>query len=155
MIRASLLAALLAFAPVAMAQETPADIPALRKAAMADPAIKAALSDKSRAMESRLDDDGRMIEIILKAINAKPGEKAIDIGSGSGYLALLMSTMVGPKGHVDIHNTPGWINQFPTAKASYQAAQYRLGHNALDRYHRRSQQLRHHHARSGLSRRAA
>ena len=113
MIRASLLAALLAFAPVAMAQETPADIPALRKAAMADPAIKAALSDKSRAMESRLDDDGRMIEIILKAINAKPGEKAIDIGSGSGYLALLMSTMVGPKGHVDIHNTPGWIAQFP------------------------------------------
>lgn len=120
MIRASLLAALLAFAPVAMAQETPADIPALRKAAMADPAIKAALSDKSRAMESRLDDDGRMIEIILKAINAKPGEKAIDIGSGSGYLALLMSTMVGPKGHVDIHNTPGWINQFPTMEPERQ-----------------------------------
>ncbi len=120
MIRASLLAALLVLAPAALAQETPADIPALRKAAMSDPAIKAALTDRSRAMESRLDDDGRMIEIILKAIDAKPGEKAIDVGSGSGYLALLVSTMVGPKGHVDMHNTPGWINQFPTMEPERQ-----------------------------------
>ena len=120
MIRASLLAALLVLAPAALAQETQADIPALRKAAMADPAIKAALTDRSRAMESRLDDDGRMIEIILKAIDAKPGEKAIDVGSGSGYLALLVSTMVGPKGPVDMHNTPGWINQFPTMEPERQ-----------------------------------
>lgn len=120
MIRASLLAALLVLAPAALAQETPADIPALRKAAMADPAVKAALTDRSRAMESRLDDDGRMIEIILKAIDAKPGEKAIDVGSGSGYLALLVASMVGPKGHVDMHNTPGWINQFPTMEPERQ-----------------------------------
>ena len=76
MIRASLIAALLAIAPAmtAMAQ-TPADIPALRKEAMADPAIKAALDDRARAMESRLEDSGRMVEIILKAIDAKPGER--------------------------------------------------------------------------------
>ncbi|MDP3495819.1 MAG: class I SAM-dependent methyltransferase [Hyphomonadaceae bacterium] len=116
----SLFAALLALAPAAIAQETPADIPALRKAALADPAVKAALDDRSRGMESRLEDDGRMAEIILKAIDAKPGETAIDIGSGSGYLALLVSSMVGPKGHVDIHNTPGWINQFPTMEPERQ-----------------------------------
>lgn len=116
----SLLAALLAFAPAAIAQETSADIPTLRKAAMADPAVKAALTDKSRTMEARLEDDGRMVEIILKAAGAEPGDKVIDVGSGSGYLALLMSAMVGPKGHVDMHNTPGWINQFPTMEPERQ-----------------------------------
>jgi len=119
MMRASLLAALLALAPAATAQ-TQADIPALRKEAKADPAIKAALDDKARTMDARLEDDGRMVEIILKAIDAKPGERAIDIGSGSGYLALLVSSMVGPKGHVDMHNTPGWINQFPTMEPDRQ-----------------------------------
>ena len=119
MTRASLLAALLALAPAATAQ-TQADIPALRKEAKADPAIKAALDDKTRTMDARLEDDGRMVEIILKAIDAKPGERAIDIGSGSGYLALLVASMVGPKGHVDMHNTPGWINQFPTMEPERQ-----------------------------------
>lgn len=119
MMRASLLAALLALAPAATAQ-TQADIPALRKEAKADPAIKAALDDKARTMDARLEDDGRMVEIILKAIDAKPGERAIDIGSGSGYLALLVASMVGPKGHVDMHNTPGWINQFPTMEPDRQ-----------------------------------
>lgn len=119
MTRASLLAALLALAPAATAQ-TQADIPALRKEAKADPAIKAALDDKTRTMDARLEDDGRMVEIILKAIDAKPGERAIDIGSGSGYLALLVASMVGPKGHVDMHNTPGWINQFPTMEPDRQ-----------------------------------
>lgn len=119
MMRASLLAALLALAPAATAQ-TQADIPALRKEAKADPAIKAALDDKTRTMDARLEDDGRMVEIILKAIDAKPGERAIDIGSGSGYLALLVASMVGPKGHVDMHNTPGWINQFPTMEPERQ-----------------------------------
>ena len=61
-----------------------------------------------------------MAEIILKAIDAKPGETAIDIGSGSGYLAMLVSSMVGPKGHVDMHNTPSWINQFPTIEPARQ-----------------------------------
>ena len=119
MMRASLLAALLALAPAATAQ-TQADIPALRKEAKADPAIKAALDDKARTMDARLEDDGRMVAIILKAIDAKPGERAIDIGSGSGYLALLVASMVGPKGHVDMHNTPGWINQFPTMEPERQ-----------------------------------
>ena len=119
MMRASLLAALLALAPAATAQ-TQADIPALRKEAKADPAIKAALDDKARTMDARLEDDGRMVEIILKAIDAKPGERAIDVGSGSGYLALLVASMVGPKGHVDMHNTPGWINQFPTMEPERQ-----------------------------------
>lgn len=125
MIRAGLLALTLALAATASAQETPAprtDITALRKAAMADPAITAALADDSRAMESRLRDDGRMVELILKAANAKPGESVLDVASGGGYLALLFSTLVGETGHVDIHNTWGWIAQFPSMDPAVQKA---------------------------------
>lgn len=107
----------------AMAQEIPeprTDIAALRKEARATPTIKAALADKSRTMESRLRDDGRMVELILRAAAAKPGDRALDIASGGGYLALLFSTLVGDKGHVDLHNTPGWIAQFPSMEPERQ-----------------------------------
>ena len=123
MIRAGLLALTLGLAATASAQEPPVpltDIPALRKEAKADPAINAALADPSRAMESRLRDDTRTVELILKAANAKPGERVLDVGAGGGYLALLFSTLVGEKGHVDIHNTPGWINQFPSMEVDRQ-----------------------------------
>ena len=57
----------------------------------------------------------------------------LDVGSGGGYLALLFSSLVGETGHVDIHNTPGWINQFPGMDPDapaplHQARQYRLHH---------------------------
>lgn len=114
--RALTFAALLALAPAAVAQDalTPrTDLDALRKEAAADKNIRAAVGDPSRTMEARLKDQTRDIEIILKASRAKPGDRLLDIGSSNGYLALLFSSLVGPKGHVDIHNTPGWIAQFP------------------------------------------
>ncbi|MDP3737981.1 MAG: methyltransferase domain-containing protein [Hyphomonadaceae bacterium] len=126
--RAAIIVAMLALAAPAIAQETPAprtDIVELQKQAMADPAIKAALDDKTRSMESRLRDDGRRVELILKAAGAKPGERVLDVGSGGGYLALLFSKLVGETGHVDIHNTPGWINQFPSMDPDVQKARIR------------------------------
>jgi predicted methyltransferase len=96
------------------------DIPALLKEAKADPAIAALLTDSKRPFESRLRDEPRYTALILKAASAKPGDRVLDIGSGGGYLALLFSTLVGEKGHVDIHNTPGWINQFPSMDPEFQ-----------------------------------
>ena len=110
------LAALLAIAPGVAAQELPAprtDLAAIRKEAMADPAIRAAIGEPSRSTEALLKDERRDPAIILKASKAKPGDRVLDMGSGNGYLALLFSSLVGPKGHVDIQNTPGWISQFP------------------------------------------
>ena len=118
----ALIAALLLALP-ATAQETPqprTDIAALRKEAKATPAIKAALADTGRPLESRLRDDGRMVELILRAVAAKPGDRVLDIASGGGYLALLLSTLVGETGHVDLHNTPGWIAQFPSMEPERQ-----------------------------------
>jgi predicted methyltransferase len=113
----------------ALAQTTPeprTDIPALLKEAKADPAIAAILKDTKRSFESRLRDEPRHTALILKAADAKPGERVLDVGAGGGYLALLFSTLVGgpsgDKGHVDIHNTPGWINQFPSMEVDRQKA---------------------------------
>lgn len=117
MIRAAALALIALLATPAFAQETPAprtDITELQSQAMADPAIKAALDDRTRGTGSRLRDKGRYVDLILKAADAKPGNRVLDVGSGGGYLALLFSSLVGKTGHVDIHNTPGWINQFPS-----------------------------------------
>jgi predicted methyltransferase len=113
----------LAAPPASHAQTTPqprTDIPVLMKEAEADPAVAAILADRTRSMDSRLRDKGRYTALILKAANAKPGERVLDVGSGGGYLALLFSSLVGEKGHVDIHNTPGWINQFPSMDPAFQ-----------------------------------
>ena len=115
--RAIIAALVLMLAAPAFAQEMPqprTDIAALRKEAKADVAIRKALADPSRAMESRLRDSGRYVELILRAGVVKAGDRVLDVASGGGYLALLFSTLVGDKGHVDIHNTPGWIAQFPS-----------------------------------------
>lgn len=115
--RWAVLALAIACAAPAFAQETPeprTDVAALRKQAKADPAIRKALGDMSRSMDARLRDDRRMVELILRAGAAKPGDHVLDVASGGGYLALLFSSMVGETGHVDIHNTPGWIAQFPS-----------------------------------------
>lgn len=86
----------------------------LQKEAKADKYVRAALGALDRSTESILRDDARHAALILKQTGAQPGMRVLDVGSGGGYLALLLSSMVGPTGHVDIHNTPNWINQFPS-----------------------------------------
>jgi predicted methyltransferase len=86
----------------------------LQKEAKADKAIRMALGALDRSTDSVLRDDARLAAMILKQTGAQPGMRVLDVGSGGGYLALLLSSMVGPAGHVDIHNTYNWINQFPS-----------------------------------------
>jgi predicted methyltransferase len=94
----------------------------LQKAAKAEPAIRAALSAKDRSMDALLRDDARLTALILSQAAAKPGMRVLDVGSGGGYLALALSSMVGETGRVDIHNTPGWIAQFPSMDPEFQKA---------------------------------
>lgn len=114
--RVLLLSALLALAPAAAAQTMPTpktDIAALRREALNDRAVRVAIGDLRRSTESLLKDQRRDVGIILKASKAKAGDRVLDIGSSNAYLALLFATLVGPEGHVDIHNTPSWIAQAP------------------------------------------
>lgn len=122
---AALALAVFAISAAAFAQGAPeprTDVAELRKVALADPAIKTALDDRTRTLESRLRDERRMVELILRAGEARPGQRVLDVASGGGYLALLFAAMVGDKGHVDIHNTPGWIAQFPSMEPERQQA---------------------------------
>lgn len=117
------IALVMMLAAQAFAQEIPAprtDIAALRKEVKADVAVRKALGDLDRSMDSRLRDDRRYVDVILHEAAAKPGDRVLDIASGGGYLALLFSALVGDKGHVDMHNTPGWIAQFPSMEPDYQ-----------------------------------
>jgi predicted methyltransferase len=103
----------------ALAQTTPTPPEFVRLVQIRDEAIRAALTAPDRSVDQRLRDDGRGVEAILAAAwplaagGDLAGKRVLDVGSGGGYLALLFSSLVGDTGHVDIHNTPGWINQFP------------------------------------------
>ena len=47
-------------------------------------------------------------------------DKGVGMLQEYGYLAVVFSYLVGSKGHVDLHNTPGWIAQFPTMEPDVQ-----------------------------------
>jgi protein-L-isoaspartate(D-aspartate) O-methyltransferase len=40
------------------------------------------------------------VEMMLEWLDAQPGDKVLDVGSGSGWTAALLSHIVGPKGRV-------------------------------------------------------
>ncbi len=113
-IQAALFAISLALVAPAFAQETPTprtDLEQLRKEARAERPIRAAVAAADRSLSERLRDESTDIEIILKASKARAGDHVLDVASGGGYLAVAFSHLGGAKGHVDLHNTPGWIAQ--------------------------------------------
>ena len=73
-----------------------------------------ALASPARPLEHRLRDEQRDPSRTIAYMRLEPGNTVLDIGSGSGYLALIAAELVGETGRVDIHNTPGWIVQFPS-----------------------------------------
>jgi len=88
--------------------------------------IARALAAPDRPLDHRLRDERREVARISGAAwpRERPllGGRVLDIGSGGGYLALIYASLVGEDGHVDIHNTPGWIAQFPGMDPGRQAA---------------------------------
>lgn len=90
------LAALIAVAPPALA---------------AAPDYKAAVADAKRPADARALDESRKPAETLAFLGLKPGMKAADIMTGSGYWAEIMADLVGPKGKVTAFEP----NQFYTA----------------------------------------
>lgn len=76
--------------------------------------LDAALASPARPLEHRLRDEQRNPGQIIAQMHLAPGDTVLDVGAGGGYLALIAAALVGETGHVDIHNTPGWIAQFPS-----------------------------------------
>jgi len=70
-------------------------------AAMAKaPDYAAAIADPKRPAEAKALDEGRKPAETLAFLGLKPGMKAADIVTGSGYWAEIMADVVGPKGKV-------------------------------------------------------
>lgn len=86
--------------------------------------IDTALKAPDRSMEHRLRDENRQVRKIIETawptLRPLTGARVLDVASGGGYLAMIYSTLVGPGGHVDMHNTPGWIAQFPSMEPERQ-----------------------------------
>lgn len=86
--------------------------------------IDAALKAPDRSMEHRLRDENRQVRKIIETawptLLPLTGARVLDVASGGGYLAMIYSSLVGPSGHVDMHNTPGWIAQFPSMEPERQ-----------------------------------
>lgn len=41
-----------------------------------------------------------MVAIMTEALELRPGQRVLEVGSGSGYQAAVLSRLVGPRGHV-------------------------------------------------------
>jgi predicted methyltransferase len=85
----------------------PAQPPAETKAAAPDldPDIgQAILSNPIRTQEARDRDPRSKPEVILRLLDLKPGDHAIDFFGGSGYYTDLMAGMAGEEGEIILHN---------------------------------------------------
>ena len=102
--RAFVIALLLATVatPVAFAKPTP---------------IAAAVAAKDRPADAVVQDASRKPEAVLKFMGLKPGMKAFDLLTGTGYYAEIMGRAVGPKGSV-VAYSPANYNPEPI-KASF------------------------------------
>lgn len=81
-------------------------------------AIAAALAAPDRSLQQKLSDGRREIREIVRLSQVKPGDRVLDVGAGGGYVSLVMSSLVGPSGHVDLQNSPEWVHQVPGTEAT-------------------------------------
>ncbi len=73
------------------------------------PEVGAAAAYRDEALVIKLDDDGlpvssssqpAMMAIMLDQLDLQRGHRVLEIGTGSGYNAAIMSAVVGPRGQV-------------------------------------------------------
>jgi len=96
-------------------------VPALAHA-QTDERLRAALAAPDRPVEHRVRDEARRVADIVRLTGIVEGTRVLDVGGGGGYLALVLSPLAGATGAVYIHNTPGWIAQFPSMDPAAMAA---------------------------------
>jgi predicted methyltransferase len=95
--------AVAAAAPIARAGDIP-------------PYVAAAVADTARPDKDRERDADRKPAEIMALTGVKPGDRAGDVGPGSGYYTRILSRIVGANGHVFAFN-PTWVDaKFPKAK---------------------------------------
>ncbi|QGP79279.1 class I SAM-dependent methyltransferase [Sphingobium sp. CAP-1] len=102
-------------------------------AAIAKTDYGAALADPRRPAEAKLLDASRKPAETLAFLGLKPGMKAADIMTGSGYWAEIMADAVGPKGKVTAFEPTQFYTQ-PEEQKKWQALVERRPEVAWTRY---------------------
>jgi len=67
------------------------------------------LSAPDRSEADKANDSRRKVRDMLAFIDARPGMRILDIGSGGGYTAELLARVVGVNGRVYAHNSPEFM----------------------------------------------
>jgi len=79
--------------------------------AIAQPAAAdAALKNPQRRPADRTQDDRRKAAAVLEFFGIQPGMAVLDLYSGGGYYAELLSYLVGPEGRVVAHNNTPYLS---------------------------------------------
>ncbi len=74
--------------------------------------ITAVLSAPDRNEADKANDGRRKARDLLAFIDARPGMRVLDVGSGGGYTAELLARVVGANGRVYAHNNPLFMKNF-------------------------------------------
>jgi len=86
--------------------------------------IGAVLSAPDRSEADRTNDARRKAREMLAFIDARPGMRILDVGSGGGYTAELLARIVGPAGRVYAHNSPEFMKNFIKDRFAQRLAAY-------------------------------
>jgi predicted methyltransferase len=77
--------------------------------------MDAILSASDRPIAQRERDAARKTEVALVLQHVKSGQRVLDLGSGGGYMAMILSSAVGANGQVDAQTPAAWIDNFKLA----------------------------------------
>jgi predicted methyltransferase len=76
--------------------------------------IAAAIANPNRLDVDRERDARDKPEVTLALLDLQPGDAVVDLFGGGGYYAELLAGVVGPQGHVILHNNKGyakWVTE--------------------------------------------
>lgn len=79
---------------------------------ISEQAIKSALAYEQRTASDLMKDNNRKPKEILNFFNVIPGAVVLDVLAGSGYYSEMLSSVVGPKGKVIIHNDKHFLKYY-------------------------------------------
>ena len=98
--------ALVAAAPVAHAQQTPAATPPYVLPATAPAHVRRAIEAPDRTAEARARDYHRKPAEILIASGIEEGDRTVEIAGFGQYFTTMLAAAVGPSGRVDVYDLP-------------------------------------------------
>lgn len=101
----------LAFATVACSQQGSEPSAGSADSSHVDPSVyAAAVANTSRPEADLVRDAGRKPADVLGFFGIAPGMSVLDLFSGGGYYAEILSQVVGPEGHIVAHSNSAYLN---------------------------------------------